>query len=167
MCSDCEARKHAAAQRAEREARAASRVGRTERDATIAHLNAAFTKEYLTEEEREERVDKVAQAKYGRDLDAVIADLPSLLQLEGKAAVPKRAWRFTSGLDKMRHSQVTYWLAGLVSAMIAFPLALFIGRMPWLPVSFKFGLVPLAVVLGVAGLVATIATAAKEFKWDF
>jgi hypothetical protein len=60
------------------------RIGRDERDTAITHLREAFAREYLDEDERQNRVEQVLSAKTAGELACITRDLPSLRQLAGR-----------------------------------------------------------------------------------
>lgn len=58
-------------------------AGRTERDAVLKYLQAAYAGEYLTEAEHERRAGLALGAQECRELGKLVADLPYSIELPG------------------------------------------------------------------------------------
>jgi Flp pilus assembly protein TadB len=73
---------------------AALRIGDSEREAAISSLTSHFAEGRLTQVEHEERTELALNARTGRDLDVLFADLPRRGDETGATRRPSRAFRF-------------------------------------------------------------------------
>jgi hypothetical protein len=73
---------------------AALRIGDAEREAAISSLTTHFAEGRLTQVEHEERTELALNARTGRDLDVLFADLPRRSNETGASRRPSRGLRF-------------------------------------------------------------------------
>ena len=73
---------------------AALRIGDAEREAAISSLTSHFAEGRLTKVEHEERTELALNARTGRDLDVLFADLPRRGDETGATRRPSRGLRF-------------------------------------------------------------------------
>ncbi len=117
------------------------RVGDAERDAVVELLNRHFAAGRLTALEREERTGLALTARTVADLDVLLADLPPLDSLPGRAPRPKR-------------HVVTAHVQRTVAAAVLVAAAVFLA----------FHLVPVLAAVAVV-LVVTRVVAASHRGW--
>jgi hypothetical protein len=108
---------------------AALRIGDAEREAAISSLASHFAEGRLTQVEHAERMELALNARTGRDLDVLFADLPRRGNEAGAARRPSRSLRFE-------------WLAAPVFAAIFIGAVIFV-ILNLLPI---FALIALAIV---------------------
>lgn len=108
---------------------AALRIGDAEREAAISSLASHFAEGRLTQVEHVERMELALNARTGRDLDVLFADLPRRADETGATRRPSRGLRFE-------------WLAAPLFA------AIFIGAVIFVIVNLLpiFALVALAII---------------------
>jgi hypothetical protein len=73
---------------------AALRIGDAEREAAISSLASHFAEGRLTQVEHAERMELALNARTGRDLDVLFADLPRRADETGATRRPSRGLRF-------------------------------------------------------------------------
>jgi len=130
------------------------RATRMDRDTYISLLNLAYEKEALSEIEREDRVDQAANAVHLYALDALVADLPSRLELEGKMRVPGKVQRMMVGIGKVVRHPALYYATLALGIFVTVPLSILLGN-TYLPHVIKYPSVA-ASILG--GLMIVIAS---------
>jgi hypothetical protein len=108
---------------------AALRIGDAERETAISSLASHFAEGRLTQVEHSERTELALNAKTGRDLDVLFADLPRRTNETGATRRPSRGLRFE-------------WLAAPIFAAIFIGAVIFVV-LNLLPI---FALVALAIV---------------------
>jgi Flp pilus assembly protein TadB len=108
---------------------AALRIGDAEREAAISSLASHFAEGRLTQVEHAERMELALNARTGRDLDVLFADLPRRTNETGATRRPSRGLRFG-------------WLAAPLFAAIFIGAVIFV-ILNLLPI---FALVALAII---------------------
>jgi Flp pilus assembly protein TadB len=108
---------------------AALRIGDAEREAAISSLASHFAEGRLTQVEHAERMELALNARTGRDLDVLFADLPRRTNETGAIRRPSRGLRFE-------------WLAAPLFAAIFIGAVIFV-ILNLLPI---FALVALAII---------------------
>jgi Flp pilus assembly protein TadB len=109
---------------------AALRIGDAEREAAISSLTSHFAEGRLTQVEHEERTELALNARTGRDLDVLFADLPRRSDETGAIRRPSRGLRFE-------------WIAAPIFAAIAIGVVIFV-ILNLLPIFALFALAILA-----------------------
>jgi Flp pilus assembly protein TadB len=92
---------------------AALRIGDAEREAAISSLASHFAEGRLTQVEHAERTELALNARTGRDLDVLFADLPRRSNETGATRRPSRGLRFE-------------WLAAPIFAAIFIAAVIFV-----------------------------------------
>jgi hypothetical protein len=92
---------------------AALRIGDAEREAAISSLASHFAEGRLTQVEHAERAELALNARTGRDLDVLFADLPRRTNETGATRRPSRGLRFE-------------WLAAPLFAAIVIGAVIFV-----------------------------------------
>ena len=92
---------------------AALRIGDAEREAAISSLASHFAEGRLTQVEHAERMELALNARTGRDLDVLFADLPRRNNETGATRRPSRGLRFE-------------WLAAPIFAAIVIGAVIFV-----------------------------------------
>jgi Flp pilus assembly protein TadB len=108
---------------------AALRIGDAEREAAISSLASHFAEGRLTQVEHAERMELALNARTGRDLDVLFADLPRRSDETGATRRPSRGLRFE-------------WLAAPIFAAVFIGAVIFVV-LNLLPI---FALVALAII---------------------
>ena len=108
---------------------AALRIGDSEREAAVSSLASHFAEGRLTQVEHAERMELALNARTGRDLDVLFADLPRRTSETGANRRPSRGPRFE-------------WLAAPIFAAIAIGAVIFVV-LNLLPI---FALIALAII---------------------
>jgi hypothetical protein len=94
-----------------------ARIGRPQRDETIKKIERAYTQEYLTDEEREERVSRAIAAKTQGQLDTLTADLSRVG--EGNAEEAARKIVAAAIAPPKLYRKLTGWfhIAGIIEGL--------------------------------------------------
>jgi Flp pilus assembly protein TadB len=108
---------------------AALRIGDAERETAISSLASHFAEGRLTQVEHAERTELALNARTGRDLDVLFADLPRRSDETGATRRPSRGLRFE-------------WLAAPIFAAVFIGAVIFVV-LNLLPI---FALVALAII---------------------
>jgi Flp pilus assembly protein TadB len=108
---------------------AALRIGDAERETAISSLASHFAEGRLTQVEHAERMELALNARTGRDLDVLFADLPRRSNETGATRRPSRGLRFE-------------WLAAPIFAAILIGAVIFVV-LNLLPI---FALVAVAII---------------------
>ena len=108
----------------------ALRIGDAEREAAISSLASHFAEGRLTQVEHEERTELALNARTGRDLDVLFADLPRRGDETGATRRPSRGVRFE-------------WIAAPLLAALLIVSVIFV-ILSWLPIIAIVALVIIA-----------------------
>lgn len=132
---------------------ATRRIGTRDREIHSEYVNEAYAEGYLNDEEVGKRRDKIAEARYARDLSEVVDDLPSYAELKGRKNVPvkveKKVWWLRSFFTAAPVLSAAITLAlGLLIAIV--PGVTFVSMFPGKNVPFPFsGFMAGTITLGI------------------
>jgi len=117
-----------------------TRIGDVERDEAVAGLGDHFAAGRLTREEFDERVDRAMQARFGKDLEPLFADLPAM-PTPGSSEKARRTEQFRPAMLLAP----LLWLVPLL--VVGLVIAAFALNAPW-PL---WGLVWMLVIIRFSG----------------
>jgi hypothetical protein len=142
------------------------RIGTHERDMHSEYVNEAYAGGYLDNEELGVRRNKILAAKFARDLETVVDDLPSYAELKGRKSVPVTAQKRTFWLINLyqKHKLLAPAVSFILGMLTAITPAVSITSMfptgKGIPFPFS-GIMAFTITLGVFTVVVSLI----RFMW--
>lgn len=140
------------------------RAGRLERDDYLSLLSLAFQKEYIGQAEYLKRSGEAAEASHMGDLDRLVSDLPSRLEMESKIKTPGRVRRLLANSARLKESPWSYVALLAAGLILAIGVSVFLGNLPlYRPV--KYASVAVSIVTGVVMVMIAFIASENKFSW--